>query len=426
VAIEHNEPWEGNASLFHTIFRDDDLYRMYYRGAQYEIVNNALTQPHAQLVCYAESDDGITWRKPKLGLIEFNGSKDNNIIWAGDGGHNFVPFKDENPACKPGEKYKAIGLQAGGLHAFKSADGIRWSLMSEEPVITKGAFDSQNLAFWDSVRSEYRDYHRGFRNGRDILTCTSQDFLHWTEPQWLSYSPDRTTELYTNQITPYYRAPHIFLGFPTRYIPGREPMTEIGHRLAAVTRRLGTDYTDGGFMVSRDAQTFTVWQEAFLRPGPEPMGRWVYGDNYQNWGVVETVSEIPGAPNELSVYSGEGYWRGNSTRLRRYTLRIDGFVSLNAPLSGGEITTKPLVFAGGELVINFETSAAGSVGVEIQDESGQPMPGFALSDCADIFGDSLERPVSWSGGGDVSALAGKPVRLRFVLKDADLYSFRFR
>ena len=89
--------------------------------------------------------------------------------------------------------------------------------MSDEPVITKGAFDSQNLAFWDTVRGEYREYHRDFREGRDIRTGTSPDFLNWSEPEWLDYSPSRVSELYTNQIIPYYRAPHIFLGFPTRY-----------------------------------------------------------------------------------------------------------------------------------------------------------------------------------------------------------------
>ena len=123
-----------------------------------------------------------------------------------------------------------------------------------------------------------------------------------------------------------------------------------------------------------------------------------------------------------------GYWtaRGQATQIRRYALRIDGFVSVQAPLSGGEVVTKPLVFQGKELVINFSTSAAGSVQVEIQAVKCRPIPGFTLSDSTDIFGDQIEGTVTWGGERDVSKLAGKPIRLRFILKDADLYSLRFR
>ena len=184
--------------------------------------------------------------------------------------------------------------------------------------------------------------------------------------------------------------------------------------------------TDGLFMSSRDGLHFKRWGEAFLRPGPEELGHWIYGDQYQNWGLVETKSDLPGAPNELSFYAVEGCWRGTSDRLRRYTIRIDGFVSLQAPLSGGEFTSKPIVFSGNKLVINFATSAAGSIHLEIQNPAGKPFESFRLSDCPEIFGDSLERVVAWKGGSDVSKLAGQPVRLRVVAKDADLYSFQFK
>ena len=124
--------------------------------------------------------------------------KQNNIIWEGAGSHNFALFKDQNPDCKPDERYKALGSGDGGLYAFASADGIHWSLTKDEPVITKGAFDSQNLAFGDTVRGEYREYHRDFREERDIRTGTSKDFLNWSEPVWLEYLPARISELYTN------------------------------------------------------------------------------------------------------------------------------------------------------------------------------------------------------------------------------------
>ncbi len=179
-------------------------------------------------------------------------------------------------------------------------------------------------------------------------------------------------------------------------------------------------------MSSRDGLSFKRWGEAFLRPGPQECRQWVYGNQFQNWGIVETKSGLDPGPDELSVYASEGHWVEKSDRLRRYTLRIDGFVSLQAPLAGGEFTTKPLVFSGNRLVINYSTSAAGSIRVEVQDAAGKPLDGFRLAECPEIYGDSLQRTVGWKGGTDVSKVAGRPVRLRFVMKDADLYSLRFQ
>ena len=150
----------------------------------------------------------------------------------------------------------------------------------------------------------------------------------------------------------------------------------------------------------------------------------MYGDNYQSYGLFETASDVEGAPNEISMLFSEGYWREGQTRLRRYTIRLDGFVSVQAPYSGGELLTKPLVYSGDKLTINGSTSAAGSVRVEIQDAAGKPIPGFAAEDCQEIIGDSVVQHVSWKNA-DLSKVAGKPVRLRFVMKDADLYSFQF-
>ena len=178
-------------------------------------------------------------------------------------------------------------------------------------------------------------------------------------------------------------------------------------------------------MASRDGVNFKRWNEAFLRPGIEREGTWAYGNQYIGWQVVETKSALEGAPDELSLYASESYWTGNSSALRRYTLRMDGFVSVNAPMSGGELITKPLRFQGKHLSLNFATSAAGSVRVEIQDANSKALPGFALEDCPPLFGDTIERTVTWKNGSAVGQLAGRPVKLRFVLNDADLYSLQF-
>jgi hypothetical protein len=178
-------------------------------------------------------------------------------------------------------------------------------------------------------------------------------------------------------------------------------------------------------MSSRDGVHFDRWNEAFLRPGPERPETWLYGHNYIAWHAVETESELPGAPSELSLYAAEGTWTGDGNAIRRYTLRLDGFVSIHAGWKGGELLTHPLRFDGDRLNLNFATSAAGSIRVEIQEADGTPIPGFQLDECAEVFGDTIERTVGWKHGPDVSRLAGHNVRLRFVLQDADLYSLRF-
>ena len=402
VVLVTDKPWEGNTSAYYTVFQDGELYRMYYRGSHYDTETRRMS--HRQVACYAESTDGINWTKPELGLFEFEGSKQNNIVWDGVGTHNFTPFKDPDPDCPPEARYKALGGGRGGLCAFQSPDAIHWSLMSEQAVITKGAFDSQNLAFYDTVRGEYRDYHRQGRAGkRDIMTCTSPDFLEWTEPVFLEYPGAPKEHLYTNAVQPYYRAPHIFIAFPTRYHPERGSQVE------------------PTLMSSRDGRSFHRWTEALI-PVTAPEDRDGNRSNYMAWGIVA----LPDRDKELSVYATEAYYTGPDSRLRRFTYRMDGFVSVHAPESGGELLSKPLTFEGRELVINYATAAAGSIRVEIQDADGKPLPGFALADSAEISGDEIEQVVAWKNASDVNPLAGKPVRLRFVLKDTDLYSIRFR
>ena len=422
-------------------------------------------------------DDGVHWVRPDLGLVEFNGSNRNNIVLieSEDSGFRlsaFAPFKDANPNCAPDATYKTwvVGKASrrghgrnvpDGLHVLKSSDGLHWTPMSDGPVLADGLLDSQNLAFWDKVRGEYREYHRnefrptetgeepyaaqqvngehgaslrGSRYGRDIRTSTSKDFIHWSEPEYVNYAQGRTHELYTSKITPYFRAPHIFVGFPTRYIhrfwsDAIEDLPELEdrRRRADVSLRYGSALTDGMFMSSRDGQTFNLWPESFIRPGLRSQDNWTYGDNFANWGLVTTESKLRGAPDEISIYTLEGYWRGGSTTLLRHTLRIDGFASVQAPMSGGEIVTKPLIFEGRELVLNFSASAAGSIRVEIlRDHMDMRVEGFTLDACVEVLGDDLERVVRWAGRRNLGKLAGVPVRLRFMLKDADLYSLRFR
>lgn len=432
VVMVHDSPWEGTGCGYHTLFRDGEIVRMYYIAAQLTNEDGSRFADHPNFVCYAESRDGRVWTKPNLGLVEFQGSKQNNIILSATGLDNFSAFRDLSPECRPGEEYKGVSSGPGGLFALKSSDGIHWSRVKEQPVITKGTFDTHNVAFWDSGRKQYWAYVRDFHQGiRDIRFSTSNDFLTWTEPQLLTYDNSPDEPLYTNGIIPYPRAPHIFVGFPTRYTeraisPVLESLPDWPHRQARmkIQPRFGTAITDGLFMSSRNGQSFQRWGEAIVRPGIERKNNWLYGDGYQNWGLVETAADDPDAPNELSVYFVEDNWK-RATRLRRYTFRVDGFVSLNAPLSAGEMVTKPIRFQGKQLSLNFSTSGAGGILVELQDTNGKAIPGFAIADCYEQFGDTLDRRILWKSGKDVSELSDTPVRLKFLLKDADLFSWKF-
>ena len=189
--------------------------------------------------------------------------------------------------------------------------------------------------------------------------------------------------------------------------------------------------TEGLFMSSRDGAHFHVCQEALIRPGLRTKDSWFYGDNYQNNGLVVTRSTLAeDAPDELSMYLTEATLQnGKPAKLRRYTIRMDGFVSINAPMMGGQVTTKPIRFSGSRLSLNFSSSARGGVRVGLADLQGKPLPGYSLDDCPWIYGDSLDRVVEWAQSGEITNsvghIAGQSVKLIFELKDADLYSYKF-
>ena len=428
VAIVHDAPWEGNVCCYHTIMRDGELYRMYYRGAS----SNMPDRPKHQVVCYAESDDGIVWRKPNLGLCEYDGSRENNIILLDDEtqvAHNFTPFVDGNPKCPPDERYKAVAGEAAkkGLFGYISADGLHWRRTSDVPMLDKrhGHFDSQNLCFWDAARGAYALYFRKFDgNRRKIRFATSPDFRNWSGFQWLEYdesSPD--VELYTNSTMPYDRAKGVYVGFPMRFCAGRHVAWDPTGAKAL------PGVTDGVFMCGRGGLRFRLWGEAFLRPGLQNE-RWLTRNNMTAWGMVRTRAAIPGCPDEYSLYSTENYYSKTPNRLRRMTIRLDGFVSVNAPWSGGSITTKPFTFAAAEagatrLLVNASTSGSGFVRCEVRDIGGVPIPGFSLAESEEAYGDEIELEMKWKGGNDLSSLAGKPVILHFELKDADIFSYHF-
>ena len=403
-AVRFDRPWEGPTSAYVTVFEDRGRFRMYYRGSP--------GSGSSEVTCYAESDDGIRWRKPELGLVDWQGSTKNNIVVRGLGTHNFAPFKDSRPGVPAAERYKAVARGVAGrrvLHAFASPDGLRWSLLAPEPVFAEGRFDSQNLAFWDERRGRYRCYYRApYRGVRWIGVVESDDFRRWEDPRLIDLDPPDAEHFYTNATLPYFRNRSLYLAFPKRYFPARRRLQDHG----------ADGISEAVFLSSRDGLRFRrQFMESWVRPGLDPRN-WGDRGTMPAWGLLHT------AEDELSVYVSQHY-RFETAHLLRCTLRVDGFASAHAGYSGGNLVTTPLRFEGRRLVLNYSTGAGGSVRVEMQDPAGKPVAGFGLADAPDLYGDSIAETYRWKTGSDLSALAGKRVRIRFSLKDCDLYSYRF-
>ncbi len=452
-----DEPWEGNECVYHSLVSDGDgLLRMYYAASGVTTDDNGTETMHPRKYCYAESrDGGFSWVKPIVGSHEFNGSYENNIVIDESDIEPldcFLVFRDTNPACPPEEKYKGIascfGQRIGEkgiieLWCYPSADGIHfkkgWMIVRGTDLNYWNAvegltFDTLNNAFWDEANGIYHCYVRGMHGRapdgeksmiRDIRHLTSRDFKSWSEPEELSYMGKDVYPLYTNCISIYSRAPQIFVGFPTRYM-GRGGWSanysrlcgaeERKRKMESFESRAGLVVTDCVFMCSRDGQNWCRYDEAFMRPGPERPDNWNYGSCYLALGLLETPGRY-GTESRLSILAPYNYQIGDATRIMRYEIRKDGFVSLNAPYSGAKTVTKPFTFEGKGLAINFSTSARGYVYITLKSATG------LVANSGELFGDSCDRTVDFDR--DLSDFAGKETVMEIEMRDADIYSVKF-
>ncbi len=328
VAIKFDAPWDGSCSIYVTLFQDGDKFRMWYRGLPVAkpliglsdkdywdwILKSAVGKA---VTCYAESSDGIHWTKPNLGLFESEatGSKENNIVMTStekwpNVTDNFVVFKDTRPDCSADAKYKAIGRHFlpdeqgtgghGGNLAFQSPDGIHWKLIQDQVIFEEygHAFDAQNIAFWDPIRELFVEYHRKFRNGlRDVRTSTSKDLLHWSEQQFLEYGGAPGEHFNHLLVTPYFRAPHLYVAFGDR----------LNERRDDFRNHPGGGISDVVFLSSRDGVNFDrSFMEAWIRPGLD-VKNWMHAGTSPAWGVLQTD------PEELSVYWIQNYYQPDTT-----------------------------------------------------------------------------------------------------------------
>ena len=437
TVVSFDAPWEDAVCGYTTVLADDGTFRMYYRARL------------GRFTGYAESGDGITWTKPRLGLVEWEGSTTNNIVV--EDVDTFAPFLDPRPEVAADERFKANAVERDssgrGLAGYVSGDGIRWRRLCDEPIAVstvENAFDSQNVMFWSGVEQCYLLYARHMEGGRRAtMRAMSDDFRQWSEPIFMTYGDTGettpSTHLYTNQTQPYFRAPHIYIALSARIFFADGKSISRDDDLVAAAERMATpevrefytrhldrrlqngpgDHSDVVLLTSRagSSRYDSTFLESFIRPG---MGleNWTTRNNYPVCGIVQTSA------SELSIYVHRRYGQ-KASYLERMTLRLDGFASVNAPYSGGRMVTRPLTFSGRQLEINCATSAAGSIRVEMQQPDGKPLEGYGTADCTEIVGDRIDHIVQWTTGADLSQLRDHPIRVAFDMVDADLYSLRF-
>jgi hypothetical protein len=336
-----------------------------------------------------------------------------------------------------GEKHTAMRDPAGPkrLVFWASADGFSFRKLDPQPDMVSdlpNCFDGGNTLFWSEAEGRYVLYYRwcdvygseGYR--RTVARATSKDLMTWTPSAPMTYGDTPREQFYTNNTQPYFRAPHIYLAPAARFMEGRRALAKAQGAAAGLVSGIGSfrhdwtrDCSDGVLLTSRAGSTRydRTFMETFIRPGLGA-GNWTSRSNYPLTGI------LPDGADRIQLFVSRRYLQAG-WHIERLLLRTDGFASVSSPWAGGELLTKPFTFAGSALEINYRTGAPGFVRVEIQDADGSPIPGHTLGDCPEIIGDEIKRLVAWKGGLGVAGLAGKAVRLRFVMKDADLFSFKF-
>ena len=393
--------WEGAGSLGVTVFEDKENIKLYYRGYPRHKSDD---ESSFQTSCLSVSakGDGLSFSPYPVNEIDYNGVAENNIVKMDSICHNFAPFYDTNPDCRPDERYKAIGgkKQDGGIFVFASSDGIHWKSLLDHAVITKGAFDSMNMVFWDDHAKLYRCYSRYYDDSiRAIQSCVSTDFIHWSAPVHNQYEDGITDQLYTNATRTIPGAEHILISFPMRYNPARKKIPAHG----------GSDHwsfdgaSDMVLMTSRDGVLWNrTLRDAWLAGGLYPH-EWTERNFITCGGIIQRE-------DEFLLYVEKNY-RWDDCGIWAYSIPKYRFMSLYSDNNGGQVITKTLKFRSDDLYLNFATSACGCVIVQVLDEEENVR---YTSD--ELYGNEISSHLHIDG------LSGTMGRLVFRLKEASLYA----
>ena len=446
--IKSDKPWDAFSIIWFSIAEDGDLCKMWYQAYDKDQWGGGVSR-----MCYAVSEDGLLWEKPDLGLVEYDGSKENNILLAGSSKLAYV-FID--PRDRPERRYKMLS-GIGTTRMRTSPDGIHWTLHPQ--IVWNPVWDTQKQAWWDPRISKYviqtrvqiereselpfpfvspiestppvvaPKLHRPVRAlGRlevdDIMEPWPSDRLQ-TVMTADEQDPPGSDIYHPGGVYQYPNAADAYFMFPLTYQHFRRGE---GHPS-------NDGVNDAQFAASRDG---IHWMRYDRRPF---ISRGLPGE--PDCGMAAATGFFVRRGSRLLQYYTGWPWTHGGFRLlspadrgdpknwgRRFVgvavHRLDGFVSADAPYTGGQLITLPMVFRGSRLELNINVAAMGAARVEIQDEDGAPIPRFTLEDCDRILMNDVAHVVFWQGVPDVSELAGRPVRLRFVMSSAKLYAFQFR
>jgi hypothetical protein len=439
IVLRGDKPWDEGWIGYCSVLDDGSgEYKLYYGG--YAIGKNGKLGPGG--LCLATSPDGINWEKPDLGVVDFRGSKANNLVGTGA---EFCVFLD--PKASPEQRYKMLRVEGwddpekGGLYIAYSADGIHWTRHPERllPLVP----DTQNQVFYDTRLGKYVAYLRCWAPMRKVARAEIDDllapwpydksvkpYLIWGEkhppvpsyefPHAISYDEldPPQTDVYTPCVVQYPWAEDVYLAFPSMYYHFPEPPKGKYHNDGLLEIQLG---------VSRDGVRFErPDRRAYVPLGP--LGSSDGGAMYMAPGMIRRGDEIyqyySGFRCSHGEYVGFEELRGIS-HVHLLVQRLDGFVSADGAYSGGWLTTPPLIFSGRELELNIDCGAVGDARVELRTENNVPIEGYTAQECDLIRGNLVHCRVTWQGKSDLSSLAGKTVRLHFLLRNARLYGFQF-
>jgi len=434
VLIKCDQPWEQGASIgvYSSVMKDNGKVRLWY-----DLIRPTGPGPydHERRVAYAESKNGIEFVKPIQNLHEVDGSKANNIVLPGVIGGCSV-WIDENAPLEHRYKTQAKVYPSGQLHMHSSPDGLNWKFFQRlEPG--PGGWDTQSIVFWDYGISRYVLFTRRWvrheprqTSYRTVRRLESTDFKHW-ENETVVFQADEID--LASQETQNGQPPVDYYGADVFEYEGVKIMLAEAYwhwQSREPLKGLGPSGFDVRLAASRDGKQFQRIgkRKAFMAMGPS--GRF---DSRYVWALPHPIQ----MDDELWIYyvgsnrdhDGNIDPAANGQHLSgigRAILRLDGFVSADADYKGGQITTPPISFEGNRLELNVDASGGGSVLVEVLDRSGSPLPGFTKQDATAVNKNSVRAQVNWGSRNDVSSLSGKPIRLRFHLKNCKLYAFQFR
>ena len=439
-------PWEGRVTLYGTVWNDptEGLFRMWYQGyggmgipsMDYEgsPLGNLPGQettwkgfdPAKLLynIGYATSENGVFWERPNMGIVEYEGSKDNNIVLLDAAFGNVIKdTRDPNPE----RLYKSLFWESPDFDpsgkpntgesvsvAF-SPDGLHWTKYEGNPELTRSS-DTHMLLGWDDLHQKYVAYPRPTtREGdasRRIGRSTSDDFEHWTEIEEVLRPDGQDPPAMEFYGMPVFKYEGLYLGLLWAY---HTPPEEVGD--PSKTRNAAT--IEVQLASSRDGIS---WERAGGRKPFIPNGP----PGSIDAGVIYTAKEPVIVDDEIWFYysamPGEHSVRGNSGPICLAKLRLDGFVSMDAEDDTGTLVTKPFRCEGGPLTINA-AARGGMVGVAVLDESGIQYRGYSRQECALFDGDSTSHRVTWRENSSLEELKGKDIMFKFYLRNASLYAF---